>query len=136
MKTHIREAIDEGFGSFGSFQEQFGKAAMTRFGSGWAWLCVDSEGNLAVTATPYQDNPIFTDAMAPILGLDVWEHAYYLNYQNRMAEYVAAFWNVVDWDQVAAGLALVRTVEGVTALANFAKAKWNALANRLENLLG
>ena len=130
----LGDAIGEAFGSLDDFKAKFANAAMTRFGSGWAWLCVDSEGNLAVTSTPNQDNPVFTDAMAPILGLDVWEHAYYLNYQNRRADYVAAFWNIVDWDQVAAGLALVRTVEGVTALANFAQAKWNELANRLQNL--
>jgi len=132
----MAEAIDQSFGSSDSFKEQFTKAAMTRFGSGWAWLCVDSEGELQVTATPYQDNPIFTDGMAPILGVDVWEHAYYLNYQNRRAEYLAAWWNTVDWEQVAGGLVMVRTVQGVEMLADFATAKWNELANKLENLLG
>ncbi len=132
----LGEAIDEAFGTFDTFKEQFAKAGMTRFGSGWAWLCVNSEGDLAITSTPNQDNPIFTDAMAPILGLDVWEHAYYLNYQNRRAEYIGAFWNVVDWDHVAGTLAMVRTVQGVEMLANYARAKWNELSDRLENLLG
>jgi Fe-Mn family superoxide dismutase len=132
----LAEAIEAAFGSFDAFKERFAQAAMTRFGSGWAWLCVNSEGDLAITSTANQDNPIFTDGMAPILGLDVWEHAYYLNYQNRRAEYVGAFWNVVDWDQVAASLALVRTVQGAELLARYARAKWNELGDRLANLLG
>ena len=132
----LGEAIDSAFGSFDGFKEQFAKAGMTRFGSGWAWLCVNSEGDLAVTSTPNQDNPVFTDGMAPILGLDVWEHAYYLNYQNRRADYIGAFWNVVDWDHVAGSLAMVRTIQGAEMLANYARAKWNELADKLQNLLG
>ncbi len=132
----LGEAIDGAFGSFDGFKEQFAKAGMTRFGSGWAWLCVNSEGDLAVTSTPNQDNPVFTDGMAPILGLDVWEHAYYLNYQNRRADYIGAFWNVVDWDHVAGSLAMVRTIQGAEMLANYARAKWNELADKLQNLLG
>ena len=130
----LGEAIGDAFGSFDGFKETFAGAAMTRFGSGWAWLCVNSEGDLAVTSTPNQDNPVFTDGMAPILGLDVWEHAYYLNYQNRRADYVGAFWNVVDWDQVAVSLTLVQAAEGASRLVDFAKAKWNNLAERLEDL--
>ena len=72
------------------------------FGSGWAWLVVDADGNLKITTTANQDNPVFTEGVLPIMGLDVWEHAYYLNYQNRRPDYVKAFWNVVDWDAVAA----------------------------------
>ena len=97
-------AIDSAFGSFDAFKEQFGKAAATRFGSGWAWLCVDASGGLFVTSTPNQDNPamdIAENPGTPILGLDVWEHAYYLNYQNRRPDYIAAFWSVVDWSAVA-----------------------------------
>ena len=97
-------AIDSAFGSFDAFKEQFGKAAATRFGSGWAWLCVDASGGLFVTSTPNQDNPamdIAENPGTPILGLDVWEHAYYLNYQNRRPDYISAFWNVVDWSAVA-----------------------------------
>jgi len=97
-------AIDSTFGSFDAFKEEFSKAAATRFGSGWAWLCVDGNGGLFVTSSPNQDNPTMDIAEkkgTPILGLDVWEHAYYLNYQNRRPDYIAAFWNVVDWDAVA-----------------------------------
>ena len=94
----LGEAIDTACGSFDAFKEQFAAAAMTRFGSGWAWLVWDGTG-LAVKSTPNQDSPIM-DGDVPLVGLDVWEHAYYLNYQNRRADYVAAFWNVVNWDEV------------------------------------
>lgn len=93
-------AIDGAFGSFDGFKEQFGKAAMGRFGSGWAWLCVDDSGKLMITSTANQDCPL-SEGLTPILGLDVWEHAYYLKYQNRRAEYVSAWWNVVNWKAVA-----------------------------------
>jgi len=96
----LAEAISAGFGDFASLKEQFSKAAMTRFGSGWAWLVKDAAGGLKVLSTANQDSPI-SEGMTPVLGLDVWEHAYYLNYQNRRADYVAAFWNVVNWDEVA-----------------------------------
>lgn len=100
----LAEAINSTFGSFASFKEEFAKAAATRFGSGWAWLCVE-DGKLKVCSTPNQDNPLMdvvTDCSGmPILGLDVWEHAYYLNYQNRRPDYISAFWNVVNWDEVA-----------------------------------
>jgi Fe-Mn family superoxide dismutase len=91
--------IDTAFGSFDAFKEAFAKAAATRFGSGWAWLVVNN-GRLEVTSTPNQDSPLM-NGLTPILGLDVWEHAYYLNYQNRRPDYVAAFWNLVDWSKVA-----------------------------------
>ena len=91
-------AIDATFGSFDAFKEQFANAAATRFGSGWAWLAVDG-GNLVVESSPNQDSPLM-EGRTPILGLDVWEHAYYLNYQNRRPDYIAAFWNVVNWDEV------------------------------------
>lgn len=99
----IGAAIDAKFGSFDKFKEEFAKAAATRFGSGWAWLSVVN-GELAVSSTPNQDNPIMDVAEVkgtPILGLDVWEHAYYLNYQNRRPDYVAAFWNVINWEEVS-----------------------------------
>jgi Fe-Mn family superoxide dismutase len=105
----LAAAIDKAFGSFDAMKEQFGAAAATRFGSGWAWLYVEG-GNLKIGSTANQDSPLMGAATAgiagtPILGLDVWEHAYYLNYQNRRPDYVSAFWNVVDWDAVAARFA-------------------------------
>ena len=93
-------AIGATFGSFDAFKEAFAAAGMTRFGSGWAWLVVDGD-SLAVTSTANQDSPLM-EGKTPLLGLDVWEHAYYLNYQNRRPDYIGAFWNVVDWDAVAA----------------------------------
>ena len=100
----LADAINESFGSFDSFKEEFAKAAATRFGSGWAWLCVQSGGKLEVCSTPNQDNPLMPGRGCegtPILALDVWEHAYYLNYQNRRPDYISAFWNVVNWEEVA-----------------------------------
>jgi len=97
----LASAIDKAFGGFDAFKEKFSKAAATRFGSGWAWLYVDGNGDLAVGSTPNQDTPLM-DGNTPVLGLDVWEHAYYLNYQNRRPDYVSAWWNVVNWDAVAA----------------------------------
>ncbi len=98
----LADAINAAFGSFASFKEEFSKAAATRFGSGWAWLCV-VDGKLEVCSTPNQDNPLMDLACKgqPILGLDVWEHAYYLNYQNRRPDYINAFFNVVNWEEVA-----------------------------------
>lgn len=96
----LADAINSTFGSFDKFKEEFAAQAAGRFGSGWAWLIVDKGGKLAVTSTPNQDTPVM-DGNTPILGLDVWEHAYYLKYQNRRPEYINAFWNVVNWDEVA-----------------------------------
>ena len=96
----LADAITAAFGSFDAFKEEFGNAAATRFGSGWAWLGFDENGKLHVCSTANQDSPIMS-GHKPILGLDVWEHAYYLNYQNRRPDYISAFWNVVNWDQVA-----------------------------------
>jgi len=100
----LASAIDEAFGSFDAFKEKFSAAAATQFGSGWAWLCVHKGGKLEVCSTPNQDNPLMpgvTCEAQPILGLDVWEHAYYLNYQNKRPEYIDAFFNVINWDKVA-----------------------------------
>ena len=94
----VAAAINAKFGSFDAFKEEFAKAATTRFGSGWAWLIVDGD-SVAVTSTPNQDSPVM-EGKTPVLGLDVWEHAYYLNYQNRRPDYIGAFWNVVNWDVV------------------------------------
>jgi len=95
----LAEAINQTFGSFDAFKDQFSKAAAGRFGSGWAWLTLDGSGALRIESTPNQDSPLM-DGRTPILGLDVWEHAYYLKYQNRRPEYIAAWWNVVNWPQV------------------------------------
>ncbi|RAP29026.1 superoxide dismutase [Candidatus Marinamargulisbacteria bacterium SCGC AG-343-D04] len=100
----LASAIESEFGSFDAFKEKFSAAAATRFGSGWAWLCVKSNGSLCVCSTPNQDNPLMKNEAEcpgkPILGLDVWEHAYYLNYQNRRPDYINAFFNVIDWDVI------------------------------------
>ena len=104
----LAEKINEAFGSFEAFKEKFAQAAATRFGSGWAWLVVKKDGKLKVTSTANQDNPLMPGATpcgcsqgTPILGIDVWEHAYYLNYQNRRPDYISAFFNVINWDEVS-----------------------------------
>lgn len=100
----LAEAINSTFGSFDAFKDEFSKAAATRFGSGWAWLCLNTSGKLCVCSSPNQDNPLMDVAECPgtpLMGLDVWEHAYYLKYQNRRPDYIEAFFNVVDWDAVA-----------------------------------
>ena len=102
-KGDLAKAIIGKFGSFDNFKTEFSNAAATRFGSGWAWLCVNSKKQLCVCSTPNQDNPkmdIAENPGTPILGLDVWEHAYYLKYQNRRPDYISAFWNVVNWEEV------------------------------------
>lgn len=109
----LAAAIDAAFGSLDEFKAEFAKAGATRFGSGWAWLGVKADGTLGVCSTPNQDNPLMGEAAGvcnctPILGLDVWEHAYYLNYQNRRPDYISAFWNVVNWDVVAANFAAAK----------------------------
>ena len=102
MSDRLKSAIDEAFGSFEAFKDIFAKAAATRFGSGWAWLCVKN-GQLEVCSTPNQDNPLMPNGCGgmPILGLDVWEHAYYLNYQNRRPDYINAFFNVINWGVIS-----------------------------------
>lgn len=108
----LAEKITANFGSFDAFKTEFANAGATRFGSGWAWLGVKADGSLKVSSTPNQDNPLMKGIAdcecTPILGLDVWEHAYYLNYQNRRPDYIAAFWNVVDWDAVATRFAAAK----------------------------
>lgn len=100
-KAELAKALDAAFGNVDEFKVKFKTAALGRFGSGWAWLVANKDGSLAITSTPNQDNPLMEGKYA-IIGLDVWEHAYYLNYQNRRADYVDAFWNVLNWDVVAA----------------------------------
>ena len=103
IPANLKSAIEKDLGSVDAFKESFGKAAKTRFGSGWAWLAVDKKGKLFVSSTPNQDNPLMDDVTengTPLLCLDVWEHAYYLHYQNRRPEYVDNFWNIVNWNKV------------------------------------
>ena len=95
----IAKKIDEDLGGFDKFKDEFKKAALGRFGSGWAWLVLDKGGKLMIVSTPNQDNPL-TDGLKPLLGIDVWEHAYYLKYQNKRADYIDSWWNVVDWNKV------------------------------------
>lgn len=105
MSADLKKAIDGAFGSKADFEKAFGTAAKTRFGSGWAWLCVDKSNKLFITSTPNQDNPLMTNVVenpgTPIMGLDVWEHAYYLNYQNKRGDYVANWNNVINWEKVS-----------------------------------
>ncbi len=99
----VADAIEKSFGGYDKFKEEFTKAATTRFGSGWAWLCKQHDGSLKICSTPNQDNPLMPDAGCqgtPILGLDVWEHAYYLKYQNKRPDYIAAFFNLINWEEV------------------------------------
>ena len=96
----LAEAINAAFGDFASFKEKFAGAGMTQFGSGWAWLCKGADGGLSVVATANQDNPL-SQGLSPLMGIDVWEHAYYLNYQNMRGDYIAAWWNVVNWEEVS-----------------------------------
>jgi len=102
LSGELRDAIEAEFGSVNEFKDAFSKAAATRFGSGWAWLCVHKNGKVEVCSTPNQDNPLMPNGCGgtPILGLDVWEHAYYLNYQNRRPDYIDAFFNVINWNEV------------------------------------
>ena len=104
-KGTLAAAIDATFGSFDAFKEKFANAGITRFGSGWAWLSVNDKKELVISSTPNQDNPLMDVAEVkgtPLLGVDVWEHAYYLKYQNRRADYLGAFWNVIDWNKIEA----------------------------------
>jgi len=129
----LADAINEAFGSFDEFKAAFAKAGATRFGSGWAWLCVGADGKLVVTSTPNQDNPI-SEGLIPILGLDVWEHAYYLNYQNRRPDYINEWWNVVNWDRVSGYLTMIHVAGGVMGVADWAKSQWSKLEEALRKL--
>jgi Fe-Mn family superoxide dismutase len=129
----LAEAVADGFGSFSDFKAAFSKAATALFGSGWTWLCMDGEGKLLITTTTGHDNPVSED-LIPLLVLDVWEHAYYLKYENRRADYVAAWWNVVSWGYVSGNLAAAKihlgardAAEGISKWAEDARSKIEAV---------
>jgi Fe-Mn family superoxide dismutase len=124
--SSFADAIDETFQSFDQFKTRFSQAALGRFGSGWVWLCMDSSSRLSIISTANQDNPLSL-GFAPILGLDVWEHAYYLKYENRRADYVAAWWNVVDWDFVAGNYVTHKVTASVGHAVGKAKSAWSDL---------
>jgi len=128
----LADEITETFGSFDEFKSAFKAAAGGVFGSGWAWLVVDGEGKLKITTTANQDNPVFTEGSLPILGVDVWEHAYYLRYQNRRPDYLEAFFHVVDWNQVTVYRTMVRVGDGVAAVKDWASAQ----RAKIEEFLG
>lgn len=122
----LATAINDSFGSTETMQQAFSRAALALFGAGWIWLCADNRGNLSIETTPNQDNPL-SQGLIPILGLDVWEHAYYLKYENRRADYIAAWWHVVNWDYVSGNLVAVNIGRGVDAVADWARTTWNQL---------
>ncbi len=122
----LSDEIDKRFGRFEAFKDEFKAAAMSRFGSGWAWLVVDSDGTLNVTSTANQDNPV-SEGLVPLLGLDVWEHAYYLKYQNLRGDYIDAWWNVVDWHHVLKAYTNARIDQGVTQVADWIGTQWGEL---------
>jgi Fe-Mn family superoxide dismutase len=122
----LLDGIVRSFGSYTDFKDQFSQAAVTLFSNGWTWLCVDGEGGFVIVTTQNQDNPISQD-LIPILGLDVWEHAYYLKYENRRAEYVAAWWNVVNWSSVGGYLATVGMRQSADQVSDWAKSTWSQL---------
>jgi Fe-Mn family superoxide dismutase len=128
----LADAINETFGSFDAFKEQFNKAGMTRFGSGWAWLVASANG-LSIISTANQDNPI-SQGLIPLLGVDVWEHAYYLNYQNRRGDYLEAWWNVVNWDYVSGNYKAVQIGAGIAQTAQWAKEQWSKVEDAWKKL--
>lgn len=131
----LAEAISESFGSLDEFKAEFKAAAMGRFGSGWVWLAVDTTGDLITTSTANQDNPAMSGQI-PLLGLDVWEHAYYLNYQNRRADYIDAWWDVVDWSYVEANYALVHYGAKLDEFGNWANQQWSKVEDAWGKLTG
>ena len=129
----LGEAMDSNFGSFESFKETFSQSAVGLFGSGWVWLCAGSEGELSVTTTPNQDNPVSMGSY-PIFGLDVWEHAYYLKYENRRADYVEAWWNIVNWKRAANSYNLIQIGEGIGQVVGWAQDTWKSIQDSWKDL--
>jgi Fe-Mn family superoxide dismutase len=133
-KGSLAEAVDESFGSVSGLKDAFTKAAATLFGSGWTWLCVDPEGKLVVTTTPGHDHPMF-QGLAPLLVLDVWEHAYYLKFENRRPDYIAEWWSVVDWGFVSSNLTAIQMGAGLQHVADWASGTWGRLEDAWSRLL-
>jgi Fe-Mn family superoxide dismutase len=131
----LADFINAAFGSFEGFKDQFGQAAVTLFGSGWAWLCVDADAKAIITTTANEDNPL-SEGLFPLLGLDVWEHAYYLNFNERRADYVAAWWNVVNWDNVSKNYFSFKAQATVDEASAKIKGFWNKLESGWEELVG
>ena len=124
----LASAIAESFGSFEAFKETFGKRAATLFGVGWTWLCVDGKGEMLITTTQNQDNPV-SQGLIPLLGLDVWEHAYYLKYENRRPDYISAWWDVVNWSYVSANLTVANLELGIRDVAGWAEETWSKVTS-------
>jgi Fe-Mn family superoxide dismutase len=135
MSSQLADLVKTTFGSYAAFQDQFTQAAMGLFGSGWTWLCVDEDGKALITTTPNQDNPLSED-LFPLLGLDLWEHAYYLNYENRRADYVDAWWNVVNWDNVSGNYGTFQAQAAVKEASAKIKGFWNRVESGWEDLVG
>jgi Fe-Mn family superoxide dismutase len=131
----LAEMIETGFGSFGAFQDQFTQTAVALFGSGWAWLCVDADGNASIKTTANEDNPL-SEGLFPLLGLDLWEHAYYENYENRRANYIMAWWNVVNWDNVSENYFSFKAQTAVDDVSAKVKGFWNKLESGWDDLVG
>jgi Fe-Mn family superoxide dismutase len=135
MSGQLGDLVEFAFGTYDGLKEQFTQAALGLFGSGWAWLCVDSDGNALIKTTTNQDNPL-SEGLFPLLGLDLWEHAYYLNYENRRADYVAAWWNVVNWDNVSDNYLTFKAQATVEEVSDKVKGFWNKLESGWEDLVG
>jgi Fe-Mn family superoxide dismutase len=135
MSGQLGDLIEFAFGTYDGLQEQFTQAALGLFGSGWVWLCVDSDGNALIKTTANQDNPL-SEGLFPLLGLDLWEHAYYLNYENRRADYVAAWWSVINWDNVSANYFSFKAQTTVDEVSGKVKGFWNKLESGWEDLVG
>ena len=131
----LADLINAAFGSFEDFKEQFSQAAVTLFGSGWTWLCVDADGKASITTTPNQDSPL-SEELFPLLGLDLWEHAYYLNYENRRPDYVAAWWKVVNWENVSTNYFTFKAQTTVDEVSGKVKGFWNKVESGWSDLVG
>ena len=131
----LAELVNTAFGSFEDFQEQYSQSAMSLFGSGWTWLCVDTDSKVIITNTANQDNPL-AEGLFPLLGLDLWEHAYYLNYENRRADYVTAWWNIVNWDNVSNNFFSFKAQATVDEASAKLKGFWNKVESGWSDLVG